>query len=267
MTSVDLSNCPTLSPLARSLAGRQWRLSLQHSRKHAVILWITRGQGRAVLRGRETRFGPHSLIYVPANTLFSVDAGVKPLGHIIRIPDTDATLSGLLPETEALLRVRDLHDQADLSRMIETASMESEIQEPLHEAAMTAHVVLIAVWMNRALAQRPPAPPARADARLAARFCDLVVRHYRSGRSMAQYAEILGVTPTHLARCCKSSAGTSAANILTERSLYAARDLLCSTDHPFRQIAAHLGFGSPAYFTRFVHHHTGHSPTDLRRAG
>jgi AraC family transcriptional activator of pobA len=32
------------------------------------------------------------------------------------------------------------------------------------------------------------------------------------------------------------------------------------------QIAADLGFGSAAYFSRFILHHTGKTPSDLRGA-
>jgi AraC family transcriptional activator of pobA len=31
-------------------------------------------------------------------------------------------------------------------------------------------------------------------------------------------------------------------------------------------IAASLGFGSAAYFSRFILHHTGHTPSQLRSA-
>jgi AraC family transcriptional activator of pobA len=83
---------------------------------------------------------------------------------------------------------------------------------------------------------------------------------------MADLAQDLGVTPTHLSRVCKDIAGQTAADLLTERLLHAARDRVERTDLPFQVIAAELGFGSAAYFTRFLHAHTRMSPTNLRRA-
>ena len=81
---------------------------------------------------------------------------------------------------------------------------------------------------------------------------------------MAEYAAELGVTPTHLTRAVKAATGKTAADILTERVVFAARSLLAETRQPARQIARHLGFGSAAYFTRYLQQHTGASPSQLR---
>ena len=81
---------------------------------------------------------------------------------------------------------------------------------------------------------------------------------------MAQYAESLEVTPTHLSRAVKSATGKTAADILTERVVHEARHLLGTTEHSAQDIARHLGFGSAAYFTRFMQQHTGLTPSRLR---
>ena len=83
---------------------------------------------------------------------------------------------------------------------------------------------------------------------------------------MSDYARALGVTPTHLTRACRASAGMTASELLTRRVVHAVRDLLETTDHPANRVAAMLGFRSAAYFSRFVLQHTGHTPTALRRA-
>jgi AraC family transcriptional activator of pobA len=82
---------------------------------------------------------------------------------------------------------------------------------------------------------------------------------------MQDYARTLGVTPTHLTRTCKTCSGMTASDLLTRRLLHAARDLLETTNHPANRIAATLGFRSAAYFSRFVLHHTGQTPTALRK--
>ncbi|NIZ14546.1 helix-turn-helix domain-containing protein, partial [Phaeobacter sp. HF9A] len=47
--------------------------------------------------------------------------------------------------------------------------------------------------------------------------------------------------------------------------LHAARSLLIRTSLPMRDIADALGFGSAAYFTRFITQHTGETPSALRK--
>ena len=41
--------------------------------------------------------------------------------------------------------------------------------------------------------------------------------------------------------------------------------MTAASNHPARNIAQHLGFGSAAYFTRFMQQHSGRSPSQLRK--
>ena len=90
---------------------------------------------------------------------------------------------------------------------------------------MAAHAQLVAVWMHRQEID-PPTVRDTAAQRLVAAYCDLLVRRHRSGASMADLAEALGVTPTHLSRSCKQMCGLTAAEMQTQVTLHAARDLI-----------------------------------------
>ena len=83
----------------------------------------------------------------------------------------------------------------------------------------------------------------------------------------ADFAAALGVTPTHLTRCCNTACGRPASALLQDRRIFEARKLLAETRIPVGKIAEQLGFNSPAYFTRAFQHLTGKSPSAFRRAG
>lgn len=256
----DIPRIQTLAALGGKSA---WRLALHHSRDEHLLVWITRGQGRAIVNGQRKGLGINNLLFIPAQTLFSLDPGSQGFGLALLVPPT----AGLpLPGRDQHLRIRDVHSQQELTSLIEAMQREQASKRDFHGAAARAHATLIAIWLKRALLDAPHVTDARAESRLAASFCDLVVRDYRSGQPMATYAEKLGVTPTHLARTLNATAGMSAAAILTERSLHAAQCLLSDSDHPVNRIADHLGFGSAAYFTRFIQQHTGKTPSQLRGA-
>lgn len=252
---------PRIQTLA-ALGGKSgWRLALHHSRDDHLLVWITRGQGRAVVNGQRTGLGINNLLFIPAQTLFSLDPGPQGFGLALVVPPTCAVP---LPGRNQHLRVRDVHSQHELTALIEAMQREQAARRDFQAEAARAHATLIAIWLKRALLDAPHTVDNRAESRLAAAFCDLVVRDYRSGRPMATYAEKLGVTSTHLARTLNATAGMTAAAMLTERSLHAARTLLSDSTHPVNRISDHLGFGSPAYFTRFVQQHTGQNPSQLR---
>lgn len=254
-----------IKPLSQLTGGQDWRLSLAHDRPQHVIIWVTRGQGRLLLNGTRRGVGTHNALSIPPNTLFSLELGRQGSGLAALIPDGTEIR---LPAVARQLRMRDVESISELSAVFEAAHRETTQARPLAQDAIDAYVALMSVWLRRQIAQPDHLPLTKnAAARLSARFCDRVARHHADGATMADHAEALGVTATHLTRACKSATGRTAAELLTERILYAARVALVETTVPAQDIARHLGFGSAAYFTRFMQQHTGLSPTALRKAG
>ncbi|MGJ8597518.1 helix-turn-helix domain-containing protein [Sulfitobacter sp.] len=252
-----------IQTLAQLAGGGDWRLGLAHDRPYHSLFWFTRGQGRILLDGRRRGLGPHNAVFIPANALFSIELGRQSLGQVVTVP---AGTPLRLPDMPWHMRVLDVQVQSELSSFIEAAQREQSVQRPLFQDAMEAHVALISVWLRRQITMEEHVPAKRsAGERLAKQFVRLVSRHYTMGATLSFYATELGVTPTHLTRVVKLATGKTAAELLSERVVHAARSLLEETSHPARNIAQHLGFGSAAYFTRFMQQHTGQSPSQLRK--
>ncbi|MEW9920736.1 helix-turn-helix domain-containing protein [Marimonas sp. MJW-29] len=248
--------------LARFSQGQDWRVRLLHDRPHHLLLWITRGQGRIILDGLRRGTGAHNAIFVPAGHPFALDLGRQSTGLAVVLPQ-EVPLH--LPQIPRHLRIRDVQTQTELTGLIEAAAREDTAKRPLVNDALEAHAALISVWLRRQILSDEHIPEKRnAAARLSKRFCDMLPTRYRSGDTMADYAADLGVTPTHLTRAVKSATGKTAADLLTERVLHEARRLLADTSEPAQRIAAYLGIGSAAYFTRFIQHHTGATPSKSR---
>jgi AraC-like DNA-binding protein len=101
---------------------------------------------------------------------------------------------------------------------------------------------------------------------LVGRYTALLEKEFRRGKGVGELACDLGVTATHLTRCCRETCGRSAIDLLQDRRIFEARKLLAETTLPVGQIGASLGFTSAAYFTRAFQHLTGSSPSAFRRA-
>ncbi|MEQ9242102.1 AraC family transcriptional regulator [Roseovarius indicus] len=241
-----------------------WRAELPHSNDHHALIWVTRGQGRCLVEGVLRGLSVHSALCVPAHTLFALEMGKQGFGTVCTIPPRSAVL---MPDQPVLLRIRDVLAQAELTTILETMQREQNNARPFADEAMMAHASLLTVWLRRAIIDQPDDPPDfTAAQRLVMAYSALVERDYSTGKPMSDYARTLGVTPTHLTRACRASAGMTASELLTRRTVHAVRDLLENTDHPANRVAAMLGFRSAAYFSRFVLQHTGMSPTALRKA-
>lgn len=258
LASLKIMTLPQLT------SGQDWRLALAHDRAESLLIWITRGQGRLLLEGQRRGVGTHNAIVIPARHLFALDLGRQAVAQVILIPDD----SGLpFPQRAAQLRVRAADAMTELTNLMEAATREQQKARPLLQSAMDAHGTLISVWVQRQLALEEHLPPTpNAAARLSRAYSQRISAHFRETLGMADHAQALDVTPTHLTRACKAATGKTAADLLTERILYEARHLLLSTDVPAQDIARYLGFGSAAYFTRFIQHHTGMTPSKLRKA-
>ncbi len=249
---------------ALAAQGAAWRYTLLHDRTDNLLLWVTRGQGRVIVNGIRRGLSMHNALYLPAGTLFSFDL---PLGVQALLVESPAGLTGRLPREALHLRVRDSLAQAELTATIDAISRELREDRPYLQDALEAHVRLIAVWLQRQQAGgAADRPPETASQRLVRRYAQAITRGFRAPQSMGDHAALLDVTPTHLSRVCRQACGKTAAEMLVERKLHAARTELEAPSPAIRKVAEGLGFASAAYFTRFVQSHTGSTPSQLRDA-
>lgn len=133
---------------------------------------------------------------------------------------------------------------------------------PWRGDALRALVDVLALDILRAMPDGAPGDALTTD--LVGRFRALVDANYRAHHDLAFYADALAVTPDHLSRRCRASGGMSALAILHERLGVEARRQLAYTGKPVGAIAIELGFGDPAYFSRFFARLTGAAPLAFR---
>lgn len=258
-----MSTAVRVLTLAKWINGAPWRAGLLHSRDHHLLIWLTRGQGLAVLDGRRRGLGVHNALAIPAGSPFAFDPGKQGFGLVCILPMAGPAM---MPDDPQHLRIRDSLLQTELTALFEAMQREQNAGRPFLDETLTANARLMSVWLRRAMIEYPePSRRIPAAERLMRAFVALVERDYRTGRPMADYAALLGVTPTHLTRTARKLAGVTASDLLTQRVVHAARSLLERGDLRVAGVAACLGFNSAAYFSRFIQQHCGVSPSFLRR--
>jgi AraC-like DNA-binding protein len=82
--------------------------------------------------------------------------------------------------------------------------------------------------------------------------------------SLTSAAEDIGLTPTYLAHLVKKETGKTFVELLTERRLDRAKELLLHSSLPIARIAEMSGFSDFAYFTRRFKQISGVSPSRFR---
>lgn len=100
--------------------------------------------------------------------------------------------------------------------------------------------------------------------KLVNRFRKLVVQHYLTKRQVADYAQMLSVSPNHLNKTVKENTGQTASEAIKEMLLQEAKSLLRYTDNSVAEIAYKLDFSEPASFNRFFKTITNETPLSFR---
>jgi len=250
-------------PLSGLYPDGQWQIELAHDRKMHVLVWITRGQGRVLLDGTRRGFGAHNALFAPAGSLMSLELGRGCLGQALLVPASNAIA---LPYRPQHLRIKNLNEQTSLTGLLDVMHHEQIARETMWHRAMQANGELIGILLRRQTHSDEATEPKHSAARrLTQAYCARISLYFRDNISMSDHATALGVTATHLTRVVKSETGATAAGLLTERQLYAARSLLIESDFPIQEIATRLNFSSSAYFTRFITQHTNKTPRALRK--
>ena len=260
--SESLSPPVRLVAIPRLAAGGRWRVEEMRSISEPLLLWFTKGQGRITVAGATRGYTPHNAIFIPAGVMHGFEVGAQVFGTAVFFHKVSEMP---LPAHPQHLRIREAPVQQELNQLLDQIARELDSATPGSDRAVRCYAGLLGVWLERHTARLGTDAPDAAR-RLVARFTALLERDFRSGMGIADFAGALGVTATHLSRCCRESCGRPASALLHDRVLFEARRLLSETDLPVNRIAESLGYTSPAYFTRAFGHLTGQSPSAFRRA-
>ncbi len=257
------ASAPRVMPIPRLAVGGRWRVEAMRSISEPFFLWFTKGQGRITVAGATRGYTANNAVFIPPGVMHGFEVGPQVFGTAVFFGRGS---EAVLPAEPQQLRVRETHVAQELNVLLDQLGREMVSTAPGASRAVRHYLGLLGVWIERQV-DRAGAEASRPTAarRLVARYSTLLEHNFRSGLGVADFAEALGVTPTHLTRCCRQACGRPASDLLHDRLIFEARRMLAETDMPVKDIAGMLGFTSPAYFTRAFHHRTGKAPTEFRR--
>ena len=155
----------------------------------------------------------------------------------------------------------------ELNLILDAIQREMDSDTPAHDRATRHYLGLLGVWLERQAARsRAGSAGARCGAAPGGALYRAAGARVPLGRGVADYAAALGVTPTHLTRCCKLACGRPGLGLAAGPPDLRGAPAAGRNRLPVGHIARDLGFTSPAYFTRAFQHQTGKTPSAFRRA-
>ncbi len=95
-------------------------------------------------------------------------------------------------------------------------------------------------------------------------FIMLMDKHYKTERKADFYSNKMGISEKRINQILKEKMNRTLTQLLHERVIVEAKRMLVSCELTIKEIAYHLNFDDPAYFSRFYKKHTGHTPEDFK---
>lgn len=236
-----------------------YRIAAHRHEQFCQILYLTGGRGRVTLDGAAVELIRPAVAVVPAMTVHAYQFSADVEGVVVTLMDRDVREAGEL-------RAGVVAGGGPLGEAIDQLIEEADRPGAGHGRAMRARIALLVVAIER-MARTPGTIGAQASGRSvlhAQAFRWLVDQRFRQTRRIADYADALGISQTHLNRVCREVLGISALAVVERRVVLEARRQLLFSALSIQQIGAELGYDDPAYFSRMIKRALGKPPSRLR---
>lgn len=249
--------------LAKNLRSKRPQLRIDGPNGHHKIMWLSKGNARVMINAATKIIGPNTFVFIPNRTPHTIDMGQNINGTFITIaPETPIKL----PEKPFVFHILNIMQQAEIAKLIDNIVIEASSDNDGRFMAMEAYTSLLMVHILRLTGDKIEMQNENSAQKLMRRFAQVLEIHYRSGRSLNEYANVLGVTPTHLSRVSRKLNNKSASQVIQDRVLNEASQMLLHSTYKVQDISRQLGFSSPAYFTRLFSAKMRQTPKDFRKS-
>jgi len=248
-------------------AGHAWKIA-PHRHPHLhQFLFINRGTTELFIDGKSVTLAAGSGINIPPWAVhgFTFSTGTEglvislPVAEFAQLLDEDPTTANLR-HWQAFQLTPDLNDAATM--LYDTYHSSVAAREIALRSLGTYIGALVAGSMDL-----PSAASARTQKNaLILRFEAEVRNRFKERLKLADYADALAVSPSHLSRACKQTTGVSASRFIESVLFKEACSQLAYTRLTIQQIGYDLGFDDAAYFSRAFRKHTGMSPGSYRKS-
>jgi AraC family transcriptional activator of pobA len=234
------------------------------------VFHVTSGGGVMHAEDQVTAFAAPCLLLVPSGVVHGFAWEAETTGSVLTLADSYLRdLATREPDFSSLFKAPcqlPLAATSGVGPALGNLSRELVWAAPGSGAAVEAHLLVVMVEALRLSIHAKAAGPAihGAQARLVARFRELVEAHYREPLAVEDYADRLGVTVGQLRAGCRKIAAVSPLRLLQERAILEAKRALLYSNMTVAEVGYHLGFEDPAYFSRFFAKAEGVSPRRYR---
>ncbi|MDA8488217.1 helix-turn-helix domain-containing protein [Kluyvera sp. Awk 3] len=263
----DLLHCESI--LQRSSL-YEWHIRVHQHAELVQLLYLHKGQAEIEVEGERYVVNDSSIQVVPSLCVHGFRFSPGTQGYVLSLAlpllsKLEAQFGGQLDvlSQPGCIPVKrsSRHIRSVFTTLLEEYTHENDAREMM----LYSLLGVLLVWLNR---QGTPSKVIEDKSErkrgVLRQFARLVESHYREHLSLAEYAQRLGVSTTHLNCLCREFHGASALSVLHQRLLLEAKRSLQYTSMTITQVSDYLGFSDVTYFSRFFRKRGGMTPKEFK---
>jgi AraC-like DNA-binding protein len=238
------------------------------------VFVFLKGSGKHLIDFTELKVQSGSIHFVLPGQVHALNGGKDFLGYAMMFTEeffllrneTRQLLMKLFSFMDAgQLAVLDiLKDEQDYFKNL-FSLFQLEVQ---HQQASQSNILLdlLSVFISKCmqLLKLPLNTSTTTDSLQYIRFRNEVERKYRTVHTVAEYCQLLHITPKALNSLTNTFAGITALDFIHQRILVEAKRLLKYSDKPVKEIAYDLHFTDAAHFAKFFKQKTELTPLEFK---
>lgn len=245
----------------------------QHHNLHQFF-YIDEGGGFVLMEDKEYPIFDNSIIVIPSLTIHGFNFLPNTKGWVLTIPDL--YLQKILGDEPAILEdiskkilfnCDDDDFQSEFRYLLSSIEKEQTNTSSIHNLTLRC---LATLFITKVITLKPTNHESSKIVTskkqiIFHEFRVLINTKFKERYSVADYASLLNITPTHLNRVCRSILNVSASDLIHERTITEAKRLIIYTSMTISEISYELGYNEPAHFSKFFHIKTNQTPSDFRK--
>lgn len=253
----------------------------EHPHRHDFyqLFWVQRGVGRCQVDFVERQLQDHTLHFVMPGHVHSYQFEPACEGLVIVLSEqfflTNAENRHWLRSLELFFNhlyfqpiTVAAENAAILDALARQMLWENERQTAYQSGIIQAQINLFLLYAIREITDHHhlavvDGPRSRQN-QLVLNFFNAVEEHFHHWHRVSNYATHLAITPNYLNEVVKEETAHTAGAIIAGRLVLEAKRLAYFSDLAIQEIATHLGFDDPAYFSRFFKQQSGQTLSQFR---
>lgn len=218
-----------------------------------------------------------TLFFVAPNQFLQIERAGRQSGYLIfynrdfyciQIHDREVACDGLLFNNINNMPQVDIPTNADVFiNLLQQMEDEFQLNDPALEEMVRTYLKQLLIkatrlWKDQHLGKSRIEQ--HSDIEFFRKFTVLVDAEYKTRHTVADYAELLLMSPKTITHKFKRLKLPPPNEVIKNRIVLEAKRLLIHTSLSAKEIAYGLGYDDPAYFSRLFQVKTGHSPSAFR---